>query len=355
MSLCCEHCFDDEYLKDYIRKEGSLNTCNFCGKSGGHCIDPIELSNLFEPVVGLYTPVEDFMPLHDLKEGNGDFIWERLQDDWQIFAIGYEEQEKLLRDMFPSDTYKDPSPQFLNSCVEREDEYWGADIEHNEGMKKHWEEFREEILYKNRFFPRKTLDLKLIESLFPHFSEKISQNSTFYRARISHDGNLKPCSEIGKPSANKSKNGRANPIGIPYLYVASDIDTVIAEIRPSIGDKVTVGKFRVVSDFYVIDLRDPGIESPFMYGEDIDHVLVHLNFMRILGRELSKPVEPISSNIEYVPTQYLCEFIKNCDYNGLLYGSAMGGGYNIAIFDDMNMECIDTELYLIEKAIYSRI
>lgn len=38
-----------------------------------------------------------------------------------------------------------------------------------------------------------------------------------------------------KPLSNSASEGRANPKGIPYLYVATDKETAMSEVRPSLG------------------------------------------------------------------------------------------------------------------------
>ncbi len=50
---------------------------------------------------------------------------------------------------------------------------------------------------------------------------------------------------MGKPPLGRSTQGRANPIGISYLYVTSDIKTAISEIRPHKGALVTVAKIKL--------------------------------------------------------------------------------------------------------------
>ncbi len=354
MSVCCEYCFNDDYLQDHIRQNGTVNDCDFCGKTSVPCIEPAELREMFEPLVNLYKPVEDFMPLHDLKKCEGDFIWEKLNDDWQLFEMTYEKQEDLLKEMFdePRDKHNICGPQFLQSFVESEAEYWGVDIEYNERLKKHWDEFREEIMYGNRYFPTRALDTSLLETVIPYFEQFIPANEILYRGRISDDGVKILPSHMGKPTSAKSKNGRANPVGISYLYVASDIDTVVAEIRPAFGDKITAGEFKTVSRLRVVDLRNPRIDSPFKYGHELEHVLSHVGFMRILGTELSKLIDPEVKDIEYVPTQYLCEFIKNIGYDGVIYKSSVGTGHNLAIFNDHKIQCISSNLYLVEKDKY---
>jgi len=35
---------------------------------------------------------------------------------------------------------------------------------------------------------------------------------------------------------------------------------------------------------------------------------------------------------KYLPSQFLCEFIKHCGFDGLLYRSSVGPGVNVALF-----------------------
>jgi hypothetical protein len=58
-----------------------------------------------------------------------------------------------------------------------------------------------------------------------------------------------------------------------------------------------------------------------------------LPFLERLGDELTRPVVPQSAAIDYTPSQYLCEFIKNCGYKGVIYRSSVSNGINLALFD----------------------
>ena len=158
---------------------------------------------------------------------------------------------------------------------------------------------------------------------------------------------------MGKPSVEQSQHGRANPRGIPYLYIASDVKTAIAEVRPSVGDNVTVGSFMVKAPLKVVDLRDPKIDDPFRFGDNLEFVMRYLRFLRRLGSELSKTVTPKEAELEYIPLQYLCEFIRNCGFDGVVYNSSVAEGYNLAVFADDKLECTSTGLYEIGKIEYT--
>ena len=67
MKLCCTECFSDSYLKEYINNNGKIGNCTYCKTKKIKCIQPDKLQHLFDEVVPLYTVVEDFMPLYDLR------------------------------------------------------------------------------------------------------------------------------------------------------------------------------------------------------------------------------------------------------------------------------------------------
>ena len=181
---------------------------------------------------------------------------------------------------------------------------------------------------------------------------KIPKDSVLFRARISRNNEEFTCKDLGKPPNEKSRGGRANPQGIPYLYVASDSMTAISEVRPNITDKVTVGKFMLHDSLSIVDLRNPSIDSPFRFRYNLRHYLMHLGFLRILSLEISKPISPKAAELDYLPLQYLCEFIKNQDYDGVAYESSLTDGYNVAIFLDDKLECQRTKTHLIKNIDY---
>jgi len=58
-------------------------------------------------------------------------------------------------------------------------------------------------------------------------------------------------------------------------------------------------------------------------------------------------------NLDYLPTQYLCEFIKSLGFDGVEYRSAMAeGGYNLAVFNDKNLECVTAKHYQVKGLKY---
>ena len=57
--------------------------------------------------------------------------------------------------------------------------------------------------------------------------------------------------------------GRANPKGIPYLYITTDEKTILYETRATYLDYVTIGTLNLIEDLKIIRLRDVKKKSPF--------------------------------------------------------------------------------------------
>ena len=99
--------------------------------------------------------------------------------------------------------------------------------------------------------------------------------------------------------------------------------------------RVVVAEFTVDYDLSLIDLRSPReVMSPFPpffdSVEEIGSLRNELSFLERLGVELTLPVLAQSAAIDYIPSQYLCEFIKRCGYDGVLYRSSVSDDHNLA-------------------------
>lgn len=133
-----------------------------------------------------------------------------------------------------------------------------------------------------------------------------------------------------KPIIYVASEGRANPKGIPYLYVAEDEKTAMSEVRPSLGEFISVGEFNSTRELNVIDFS--GHKGKFFVADpsqkDINEAV-----WRDMDNAFSKPVRNNDFNSDYVPTQVIAEFIKSLGYDGIAYKSSLAEGKNITLFD----------------------
>ena len=182
------------------------------------------------------------------------------------------------------------------------------------------------------------------------------KGSVFFRGRIADDEQGLKINEIGMPPAKLAKSGRANPVGIPRLYLASDEKTAIHEIRASMYDYVTLGSFELLEDIRVINLQDINKLSPFSdYDADIALFAVNKQILHDINNEMAKPIRNNASPVEYVPTQYIADYVYSLEkYNGIEYKSTMNlNGYNLALFDAGLCKCINVKTVQVTEIKYN--
>ncbi|MGA2678516.1 MAG: RES family NAD+ phosphorylase [Sedimentisphaerales bacterium] len=164
-----------------------------------------------------------------------------------------------------------------------------------------------------------------------------------------------------KPLVDRAKEGRVNPKGIPYLYLATKKHTAVQEIRPWPGSLISVARFNIVRDLKLIDcsknifkLNGPGFHCLFS-DTDPPHLKklsqdeIEKYVWSWIDWSFSKPVSPSDDTAEYVPTQILAELFRANNYDGIIYNSLFAEGKNLALFDIASAEQSDCTLYRISK------
>lgn len=136
-----------------------------------------------------------------------------------------------------------------------------------------------------------------------------------------------------KPLRDSAREGRANPKGIPYLYVATKKETAMSEVRPWIGSIISTGFFVTTKELELIDFSvEHGEEQHFFFSEPTEEEKIRAVWSHI-DNAFSRPVLESDSTADYAPTQVIAEFIKSKGYDGIVYKSALAEGYNLALFD----------------------
>lgn len=330
MSTCCTQCFRDHILRQSIAARGKLGTCSYCGATQTHILPAQELGPLFVPLFKHYTPCAEYGTY--IENFGGEMMWDVLNETWHIFsdrAVDF--REELLRAICAT---QDGLSPYLEGPVIDSHELAGDQEDSTERLERSWNAFANEIKYKNRFFLAKTFPVSVLDRILQHLVATRMTKRTFYRARISRHEQVFGPRDMGKPPRAIAAEGRANPRGIPYLYVATNPHTAAAEVRPEDGNIIGIAKIRLAETARLVDLSKPGVDSPFRYETDLTNYLMILGFLERLGRELRKPIGPKESVCEYVPTQYLCEYIKSRGFDGVAYASQFSSGKNVAVFTD---------------------
>ena len=189
-----------------------------------------------------------------------------------------------------------------------------------------WEKFKTDIISDNRYFSGKEI-LTLLDKfntirMFPD-----NTKMDFYRARIGDFVNEDAACLLAPPNG-KSSPGRCNPEGISYLYLSSCQKTAVCEVRPSSGDIVSVAKINVdVSKIFSFRVYFQGLPLPI--GVDTEDSMI---LIKLIDSELSSKVTK-NRKLDYIPLQYISEYIKNRGYDGFVYSSTVGPGMNLVMFN----------------------
>lgn len=336
---CCTNCFTDKEIIGFIYSNSTeIGNCGFCKSSNVHLIDVRELEELFQPIISIFKPISSL----GIKVQDEKLLYQKLQETWKIFNPA---QEINIRDMLItmfSDSIPTDDP-LLNEAVEIE-------LHYKEGLvadvhERKWENFAEEIKFKNRFFLNETIDLNLLRDLLKSFTKTYDPGKIFFRARVSNKDGY-DIADMGKPPIEKATSGRANPSGIPYLYLSANLETTLYESRASYLDYITIAEFKLKQTLHVVSLREIISVSPFIFGDKLENYITHQKYLMRLEKELSKPVRRFDKELDYLPSQYLCEYVKSLGYDAIEYASSLKeGGINIAVFNDCKLQPSKVELF----------
>ena len=193
----------------------------------------------------------------------------------------------------------------------------------------------------------------------------INKDTVLWRAQLGHD--WEPIYEAGeyiddmpspfspdrmKPLNDRSPEGRVNPKGIPYLYLADNKETAMSEVRPWIGSIISIGQFKVLKDILIVDCSLDHQGFVFHFKEPDDNKKNKAVWSDI-GSHFSTPVSPSDETADYVPSQVLAELFKNNGYDGVAYHSSLGSGMNIALFNVDLAKLVNCSIYKVKSLSYN--
>ncbi len=337
---CCVDCFTDIQIQTMIRANHQTGDCSFCKHENVfvYSIDePSDLSDLISEIVNVYEEFDEGEPLYQI-----------LTMDWNVFNKNMTSTYQLIEAFCVLNFGSNPDGYNKNVRLPHDYiEKYGIFSGHS------WNDFSKVIKQENRFY-NSFFRADQFVSFLSYAIKKYHKGTTLYRARIWNEGHGYSTSELGSPPLGKRKSGRVNPEGIGVLYLTTDERTALNEVRASNFDFVSVGSFQLKKDIVVVNISGLNQISPVLYSSALESLAANIKVFSEIAIEIAKPLRRTDSSLEYLPTQYITEFIKSKGYSGVEYASTMGtGGTNIAVFDESLFECIDVHHVEIKKIDYS--
>ena len=153
-----------------------------------------------------------------------------------------------------------------------------------------------------------------------------------------------------KPLQGRATEGRANPKGIPVLYLSTRRQTAMSEIRPWLGSLISCAHFKTTRPLKIVDFSVDHPERFVVFFTEPDPSTREEEVWLQLDRAFSAPTTSSDDTADYAPTQVIAELFKNEDYDGLAYKSAFGDdGYNIALFNLADAELTTCVLHQVKS------
>ena len=357
----CNECIGDQYLKKLVTRCRKDGMCTYCGKTAR----VINLKNLAKHV-------ERFFDDH--------FIDKRKDPHHPRFQLNREVGSKVT-DIIEKyakvsvDIAQDLQIELRGKHFSPEDEKMGHENPFDEHMVYNrkvvsegswnsiWRELRKSIVEENRMFNSRVKEI--LDSVFggnvicdSTDNEELSnivevgpdkEISSLFRAReFQSDKKLctalcYPDQELGPPPSPLATAGRMNAEGVAVFYSATKPEVAIAEIRPAVGSRVVVGRFKITRSLKLLDVvklkslvasRIP--ESYFRPSKK--RILEKIEFLSSLCQRISAPVVPQDEAADYLVTQSISDYLSELEYptpiDGLIYRSAQMGNEteNVILF-----------------------
>lgn len=311
--------FRSDELRAWALENEISGKCEVSGKTEA-LIDTSALMDFFSILFSLFE-----------EDANGQKLSDLLQVDWELF-VNAGEAEKLLRDLLSelgSSLTTDTGVRYKKSVID---------------PCNRWACIKESLKSERRFFAGDLIQDEDKWDVFFSSNYTIKKGSIYKRARINDDEKhlFATKSELGMPPPEKTPAGRANPYGIPYLYLGDGNLTVLYESRALAKDILSVASFEITEDLDVVDFTfKPDLFGTFQQSPEIflDEVQRYV-LLNEVAKDLSKAVRRYDNKeIDYLPTQFVCEYIRLVTVaDGLIFRSAQyPKGKNVVLFNEQNV------------------
>lgn len=357
----CDNCIKDKYMKRFISENGSIGNCLICEAEKITC----DIADK-----GFSTMLKSSIRYH-YTERVYNSHWGGYSDWLDIFTSENEIFNFIMPDRYYSnnkyelvyDVFDQIEGHISDYSTDVSLYYGGARLEHYA--------MSVELDYSYKVLEiKQNLDSINYQFLINKFNDVMKpvlnrvktsiHKDGYYRARIGIKEHLfDPESayfeqvdkvfipyiwkEIGEPPMKISAEGRLNRKGSSFLYLATDKQTAISEVKPSTGQYLSIGKFKFrenkdgweIADFANLDFYDFSSSD-----EDIERFVI----LNSIKKELSIP----NPDRDYRFTQLISDVLILNGFHGILFTSSVSDGQNLVVFQPINMEYISLSHEVVE-------
>jgi RES domain len=237
-----------------------------------------------------------------------------------------------------------------------------------------YDDFRREVARQHRYMRTPDADdfLHAVASTCKARLHQVKQGAIFWRAQLGHSSQVLDQQNgyeegvaLGpsrmKPRSERALEGRANPKGIPCLYLSTTRNAAMSEVRPWVGALVSVAQFQIARTLKIVDCSLlHGQYFKLAYGSRTfdalsgklslpDEIDIEKIVWAAIDTAFSQPVTESDDLAEYAATQIIAELFRREGYDGIAYKSAFGDdGFSLALFDLDDARQVNGMLYRVE-------
>jgi RES domain-containing protein len=348
----CSECCVPPLLQELVARHGVPGGCSLCGVTEVKCI---------------CTKVDDFLLAVKalIRYNFGEWQYHSKLGDGSLEGLFFLDPNPILK-INPSQTNLDREDvilSFLDDVNDRQLQIevftaYGRDIYNyyphtpvsygeSDVLRKAHTALRE----RNHFLVEEEYE-SIFGPVMPHVSSIVDAGSRWHRARMGAKRRAANFQDIGGPSiyfyephqenslgappVGMAAGGRVNRPGVSYLYLASDLETAAAEIRPHPGEFVSVGCFDITKDLKVVDLRTHDLRKLWRTDEELEMLELIVAMEKIFAT-----AAPPSNRGPYTVTQFLGELFRRLGFEGVMFRSTVGEGENLVVFDPTHSKWVD--------------
>lgn len=339
--ILCEHCLADNELKHEVQQRGTVvERCPICRHEGGRAMSATDprIKRIFRALIRLNFSEWDYN-----THIGGDELETVVMRSSAIFSLRPNAELRAFEDAYLE--------MESNGWYPASDEeitlgggYWDGGV--LDGVRDRRDLRVEQVVgaaLEHNWFETEAAARELVDRFRNDLTAIVPSGSEFFRGRIGVKSRLSakhapvtngrtfrylPFSgqDIDRPPLKLATEGRFNRARVSLLYLASDVQTAVAELRPHPGHLVSTAMFRLKRDLKVANFAKQDIRN-FLS----DPRLEDLRSILSIADVLNVPVQP-EHRVLYAATQLFADVLRSAGFEGLTFNSTVGTGSNLTSF-----------------------
>lgn len=131
------------------------------------------------------------------------------------------------------------------------------------------------------------------------------------------------------PNTSRITAMRANRAGQPRLYCADVNYLALIEVRPKVGDKISLATLKVNDVLTILDLTL--FHIPYGMDEEKQKLFAEISIL------FSTPVNQDDDKSDYLVTQEIADFVESLGYDGIAFSSSLSPALNQENYNCCNL------------------